>query len=29
LRLGATVHTADTDFGRFEGVRLFNPLSGG
>ena len=26
LRLDATVHTADTDFKRFEGVRLFNPL---
>lgn len=28
LRLNATVHTADTDFKRFEGVRLFNPLIG-
>lgn len=27
LRLDATVHTADTDFNRFEGIRLFNPLS--
>ncbi len=26
LRLDATVHTADTDFKRFEGVRLLNPL---
>jgi toxin-antitoxin system PIN domain toxin len=26
LRLDATLHTADTDFKRFDGVRLFNPL---
>jgi len=26
LRLDATVHTAETDFKRFEGVRLYNPL---
>jgi toxin-antitoxin system PIN domain toxin len=26
LRLDATVHTADTDFKRFEGLRLFNPF---
>lgn len=27
LRLDAEVHTADLDFGRFTGVRFFNPLS--
>ena len=27
LRLDATVHTADTDFNRFNGLRLFNPIS--
>jgi len=26
LRLGATVHSADTDFLRFQGLKLFNPL---
>ncbi|MFZ4774400.1 MAG: TA system VapC family ribonuclease toxin [Terrimicrobiaceae bacterium] len=26
LRLDATVHTADTDFNRFAGVKIFNPL---
>jgi len=28
IRLDATVHTADTDFHRFKGVRLFNPFRG-
>jgi len=28
LRLGAEVHTADTDYARFPGVRWFNPLVG-
>ena len=28
LRLGAVVHTADSDFSRFHGVRWFNPLTG-
>jgi toxin-antitoxin system PIN domain toxin len=27
LRLGAVVHTADSDFSRFHGVRWFNPLT--
>lgn len=27
LRLGATIHTADTDFGRFPKVRWKNPLT--
>lgn len=27
LRLGAVIHTADTDFGRFRKVRWKNPLS--
>jgi toxin-antitoxin system PIN domain toxin len=26
LRLGGEVHTADTDYARFDGVRCFNPL---
>jgi toxin-antitoxin system PIN domain toxin len=26
LRLDATIHTADTDFLRFAGVKLFNPV---
>ena len=28
LRLGAVVHTADTDYARFPRVRSFNPLAG-
>jgi hypothetical protein len=28
LRLGAVVHTADSDLGRFHGVRWLNPLLG-
>ncbi len=28
LRLGAVVHTADSDLGRFNGVRWLNPLMG-
>jgi toxin-antitoxin system PIN domain toxin len=27
MRLGAVVHTADTDYARFPGVRCFNPLT--
>lgn len=27
LRLGATIHTADTDFGRFPKIRWKNPLT--
>lgn len=26
MRLGATIHSADTDFLRFSGLKLFNPL---
>jgi predicted nucleic acid-binding protein len=26
LRLDATIHSADTDFLRFPGIRVFNPL---
>jgi len=29
LRLGAVVHTVDTDYARFPRVRWFNPLTGG
>ena len=28
LRLGAVVHTVDTDYARFPSVRWFNPLTG-
>ena len=28
LRLGAVVHTADSDMVRFQGIRCFNPLVG-
>ena len=29
LRLKGTVHSADADFGRFDGVKWFNPLDAG